>query len=272
MALEGNIEDFSVAEIIQVIGMGRKTGTLVIEGAREQVSIYFKDGKAVYANPVYQREQLGNILVKQGIVTRDDINEALAYQRGLDGRGESVRIGSILVSMGVITLERLSKYVAEQIKETVYTIMAEKKGRFKFSPELDLSTDDIIIGLNIEGVILEGARRIDEWELIKDKLPDFDDVYSINANPSENDEIQLAIDEWKILSLVDGRRSINDIIEVARFSRFDICKIIYNFVQLKLVRKLADDTDRRPVETRRIDAPKAERGIIRRLMDRIRGV
>ena len=125
-ALAGNIEDFSIGEIIQVVAMGRKTGTLEIEGAREQISIYFLEGKAVYANPIYEREHLGEILVRRGVVTPGDIDEALARERELKGRGERVRIGSILVSMGALTNEQLSECVTEQIKESIYLIMAEK--------------------------------------------------------------------------------------------------------------------------------------------------
>jgi hypothetical protein len=269
LSLEGNIEDFSVAEIIQVIAMGRKTGTLVIEGAREQVSICFKGGKAVYANPVYQREHIGNILLKRGVVTRDDINDALGRQKEHNGRGERLRVGSILISMGVISKDQLSEYVREQIKESIYTIMAEKRGFFKFVPDIDVSHQDIVIELDVEETILEGTRLIDAWGHIKDKLADFDDVYAINADPSERSSIQLSLVEWKILSLLDNRRSINDVIEVARLGRFDVCKSIYNFVELGLIKKVAGKSKRVPVETRRFSNPKPKRGIVRRIMDHI---
>jgi hypothetical protein len=272
LALEGKIEDFSIGEIVQIIGMGRKTGTLIIEGAREQVSIYFKNGKAVYANPVYQREHLGNILVKHGVVTRDDINEALDRQKELNGRRGRVRVGSILISMGVLSKDQLSKYVTDQIKESMYLIMAEKSGTFKFLPDLDVSLHDIVIELNVEEIILEGTRLIDEWGMIKERLVDFNDVYAINADPSGDNTINLTLDEWKMLSLLNGRRSINDVIEVAKLSRFDVCKIIYNFAQLGLVRKSAGKSTELTAETRHFNNPKPKRGIVRRLMDRIRRI
>jgi hypothetical protein len=238
LALEGRIEEFSVGEIIQVVAMGRKTGTLVIEGAVEQVSIYFLEGKAVYANPVYQREHLGNILVKQGVVARGDVNKALARQRELNGLGERVRVGSILVSMGVLTKEQLSKYITEQITESLYLIMNEKSGTFKFLPDMDVSSQDIFIELNIEKAILEGTRLIDEWGMIREKLVDFNDVYAVNTELPDGDPIRLTVEEWKILSLLDGRRSVNDIIEIAERSRFEVCKVLFDFVCFDLVRKV----------------------------------
>jgi hypothetical protein len=272
LVFEGRIDEFSVTEVIHIIEMGRKTGMLVIEGAHEQVTIYFKKGKAVYANPTYQRERLGNILVKHGVVTREVINEALTRQRQLRKRSERVRIGSVLLEMGVIDREQLTNYIATQITESIYISMAEKKGNFKFLSGIDLSPHDIIVEMDIQDIICEGMRRVDEWEMIIDKLPDFGEIYTLNTDPSDDGDVKLANNEWKILSLINGRRSIDNIIEVARLDRFEVCKSIYNFVQLGLIRKLVGESKKVPVETRHFDNPKPKRGIVRRLMDRIRRV
>jgi hypothetical protein len=247
LALEGRIEDFSVTEIIQVIAMGRKTGTLVIEGAREQISVYFLEGKAVYANPVQHREHLGDILVRYGVVTPGNIDEALARQQELNGRGESVRIGSILVSMGALTNEQLSKCVTEQIKESIYLIMAEKSGTFKFLPDLDVSPQDIVIGLDIEETILEGTRLVDEWGMIREKLVNFDDVYVFDGKLPDGEPVRLTVDEWRILSLLEEGRSINDVMEIAELGRLEVCKIIFDFICFGLVRKLGDGEEKGPI-------------------------
>lgn len=173
LVFEGRIEEFSVTEIIHLIEMGRKTGMLVIEGAHEQVTIYFKEGKAVYANPTYKRERLGNILVKHGVVTREVVNEALVRQRQLRRRNERVRIGSVLLDMGVVDREQLTNYIATQITESIYISMGEIKGNYKFLSGIDLSPHDIIVEMDIQGIVYEGMRRVDEWEMIIDKLPDF---------------------------------------------------------------------------------------------------
>jgi len=272
LLFEGQIEEFPITEIIHVIEMGRKTGTLVIEGAHEQVTVYFKEGRAVYANPTYQRERLGNMLVKHGVITREVINEALDRQRQLGKRKERVRIGSILLEMGVVDREQLTNYIASQITESIYISMAEKKGYFKFLSDIDLSSHDIFVEMDIQDIICEGMRRADEWEMIIDKLPDFGEIYMLNADPSDDGEVKLANDEWKILSLVNGQRSIDDIIEVARLDRFEVCKSIYNFVQLGLIRKSSNESKKVPAETRHFDNPRPKRGIVRRLMDRIRRI
>jgi hypothetical protein len=239
-SLEGRIEEFSISEILQIVAMGQKTGTLVIEGARERVSVYFKDGKAVYADPAYKREYLGDILVKQGVVSNDDVKEALSRQRKFNELGMRVRIGSILVSMGVLTDEQLSEYVADQIKDSIYSIMAEKSGTFRFVPKLNISSYDIVTELNVEDIILEGTRLIDEWSMINEKLLDFDGVYAVNTELLEKDTTLLSANEWRVLSLLDGRRSVNDVIATSKLGRFEICKVIFNFICFDLVRKVGE--------------------------------
>ncbi|UCE26807.1 MAG: DUF4388 domain-containing protein [Candidatus Coatesbacteria bacterium] len=272
LAFEGRIDELPIPEVIHIIEIGRKTGMLIIEGAHEQVTVYFKDGKVVYANPTYQRERIGNIMVKQGVVTREVINKALTRQRQIRRRNERVRIGTILLEMGAIDREQLANHISSQITESIYISMAEKKGRFKFLPGLDLSPRDIFVEMDIQDIICEGMYRADEWEKIIDKLPDFGDIYALSTNISDDGDIKLANDEWKILSLINGRRSINAIIEKARLDKFEVCKSIYNFVQLGLIKKTISEYKKVPVETIYFDNLKPKLGIVRRLIDHIRGM
>ena len=69
MSFEGDIKDFSLAEVMQIIGQGGKTGTLAVEGERETIWVYYKEGKAVFATPSNLREQLGTILLQDGEIT-----------------------------------------------------------------------------------------------------------------------------------------------------------------------------------------------------------
>jgi hypothetical protein len=249
---EGKIEDFPIGEILQVVAMGRKTGTLIIESEWEQVSIYFLEGKAIYANPGYHRERLGETLIKNGVVVPGDVEKALTRQRELTERGEQIRIGSILVSMGVLTEEELLKYVTEQITEALYLIITEYSGTFKFLPGIDLSKRDVIVELDIEKTILDGMWLIDEWRAIERKLGDFNDVYAAAAELPGSDPVRLTVDEWKIFNLLDGRKSVNDVIRVAELCRLEVCKIIYDLINLGLVRKLNGDEENELIRSGRV--------------------
>jgi len=253
MPFEGDIKDFSLAEVVQIIGHGRKTGTLAIEGERETIWVYFKDGRAVFATPSNQREQLGAILLREGHVTAAQLEEALKIQKASRAEGNAIRLGMILVRLGAIDRATLEEKISYQIKESIYAAMAERHGRFRFFPEFDLEAEDILVSMDVEQIILEGARRIEEWEQIKDAITSYHNVYTINPNPATSGAIKLTPAEWRVLSLLDGRRDLQSVIDAAGMTRFDVCRIIYGLLNMKIIRQ-ADLPGKLPVGPAGMDA------------------
>jgi len=243
MPFEGDIKDFSLAEVIQIIGQGRKSGTLAVEGERETIWIYFKDGYAVFATPSNQREQLGVILLREGHITEANLGEALKAQKAMHAEGNPMRLGMILIQMGAVDRATLEEKITYQIKESVYAAMGERKGRFRFFPEFDLGEEDILVSMDVEHIILEGARRIEEWEQIKDQIHSYHNVYTINPNPATSGAIKLTAAEWRILSLLDGRRDIQAIVDATSLSRFDVCRVIYGLLNMNIVRCVAAENE-----------------------------
>jgi hypothetical protein len=239
MPIEGDIKDFSLAEVMQVIGQGRKTGTLAVEGERETIWVYYKDGKAVFATPSNLREQVGTMLLKAGEITPEQLELALRAQKKMRAEGNPIRLGTILVAMGAVGRTTLEEKIKHQIKESIYAAIGERGGRFRFFSDLDLDEEDILVSMNVEAIILEGARRIEEWSQIKDTIRSYHEVYSINPNPASSGAIKLTPEEWRILSLLDGRRDLNAIAEEAGLSRFQVCRIIYGLLGMNVVRLIS---------------------------------
>jgi hypothetical protein len=241
MSIEGDIKDFSLSEVMQVIGQGRKNGTLAVEGERETIWVYFKDGRAVFATPSNLREQLGMMLLKAGEIKPEQLELALRAQKKMHAGGNPIRLGTILVAMGAITREALEEKIKHQIRESIYAAIGERRGRFRFFPELDLEEEDILVSMNVEAIILEGARRIEEWGQIKDAIRSYHEIYSINPNPTSSGAIRLTPPEWRILSLLDGRRDVATTAAEAGLSRFEVCRIIYGLLGMNIVRLVADE-------------------------------
>jgi hypothetical protein len=241
MSIEGDIQDFSLAEVMQIIGQGRKTGTLAVEGERETIWIYYKDGRAVFATPSNLREQLGTMLLKGGLINREQLELALRTQERMQVEGNPIRLGTILAAMGAIDRKVLEDKIKTQITESIYAAIGERAGRFRFFPELDLDDEDILVSMDVEYIILEGARRIEEWSQIKDTIHSYCEVYAINPNPASSGDIKLRPQEWRVLSLLDGRRDLSSIAEEAGLSRFDVCRIIYGLLNMNIIRRLSDD-------------------------------
>lgn len=239
MSFEGDIRDFSLAEVIQIIGHGRKTGTLSVEGERETIWVYFKDGKAVFATPSNLREQLGTILLREGKITQGQLELALRAQKKMRAEGNPVRLGTILVAVEAVDRATLEEKIKHQIKESIYAAIGERAGRFRFFPELELGDEDVLVSMDVEHIILEGARRIEEWSQIKDVIRSYHEVYVINPNPAAGGSIKLTPQEWRVVSLLDGRRDISTVAEEAGMSRFEVCRLIYGLINTNMVRLLA---------------------------------
>jgi hypothetical protein len=236
MSFEGDIRDFSLAEVIQIIGQGRKTGTLSVEGERETIWVYFKEGKAVFATPSNLREQLGTMLMREGRINREQLELGLRAQKKMHAEGNPIRLGTILVAMEAVDRSTLESRIRQQIRESIYAAIGERAGRFRFFPELDLEDEDILVSMDVEYIILEGARRIEEWSQIKDVIRSYHEVYVINPNPAASGSIKLSQSEWRVVSLLDGKRDISSIAEEAGMSRFDVCRVIYGFINTNMVR------------------------------------
>ncbi|HUV87389.1 MAG TPA: DUF4388 domain-containing protein [bacterium] len=239
MSFEGDIQDFSLAEVIQIIGQGRKTGTLSVEGERETIWVYFKDGKAVFATPSNLREQLGTILLREGTINEEQLELGLRAQKKMHAEGNRIRLGTILVAMGAVDRSTLEGKIRHQIRESIYAAIGERGGRFRFFPELDLEDEDILVSMNVEHVILEGARRIEEWSQIKDVIRSYHEVYVINPNPAAGGSIKLSPSEWRVVSLLDGKRDISSIAEEAGMSRFEVCRVVYGLINTNMIRLIA---------------------------------
>ena len=233
MAIEGSLQDVGLADICQLLAMGRKTGCLTMTDRSNFGYIYFRDGRVIFASVLNRPDRLGELLVRNGVITRAQLSEAMeaqAHQRG-------VRLGEILVRQGALTEQDLQRYVSMQIEEAVYYLFAWSQGSFHFDPDQKPDEGGLLVNIPAESLLLEGARRVDEWSLIEKKIPSFDLVFQVNKVPGEEEEVELTRQQKKLLPLIDGRRSVEDIIHESGLVEFDVGKALYGLIQAGFVEK-----------------------------------
>jgi tetratricopeptide (TPR) repeat protein len=232
MAIEGSLQDVGLADICQLLAMGRKTGCLSMTDRSNFGYVYFDDGRVTYASVLNRPDRLGELLVRNGAITRaqlSDAMEAQAHERG-------VRLGQILVRHGALTDEELRRWVSRQIEEAVYYLFTWDQGSFHFDPEQRPEDDGLmLVNIPAESLLLEGARRVDEWGLIEKKIPSFDLVFQVVKEPGEEDE--LTSQQRKILPLLDGERTLEDVVTEAGLVEFDVGKALYGLLQAGFVDK-----------------------------------
>jgi hypothetical protein len=167
MGISGSLEDVSVADVMQFIHLGRRTGTLVLRGGERLAVVGFLGGKLVSARAPGQ-PKLGDLLVASGVVDRATLEKAVADEtRGARRRS----LGQILLAGGAVAPEDLRRVVVQQIEAAVSEVVGWTRGAFEFVLEDLRPIDDIAIhpgdvmpdaDLDTQMVLLEAARLLDE--------------------------------------------------------------------------------------------------------------
>jgi hypothetical protein len=185
VAIEGALQDVSLADIYQLLAMGQKTGCLSITDRSNFGYVYFKKGRVIYASVLNRRDRLGELLVRNHVITRKDLSRATKQQAEQKGR----RLGEILVEIEALSEEDLHKYIQTQIEEAVYHLFAWTQGSFHFDTDQSPDEEDLfLVSISAEALLMEGARRVDEWSQVEKKIPSFDIVFQLDKHPDDSEE------------------------------------------------------------------------------------
>ena len=234
MLLQGSLKEFSLPNIFQLVKMSAKTGALTIRREKEWGKIFFKDGLIHYAFSVPQSLPLGERLVNAGSITPAQLKKALAEQKKSPNAG---RIGTILLELGFVDREGLEAVVREQIQDAAFNFFAWPDGAFEFTIDEVVTDQDILVEMNVENVIMEGCRRIDEWELIFSQLGSLERIphLAYDERVDERGEVTFTAEEWRVVVHVDGHADINTVLHECGLDRFHGAKVIYSLFSSGLV-------------------------------------
>ena len=253
MALEGSLKDFGLADILQLIYVQKKTGTLKMKNASSESKVLFEHGLIVTADSSNLEgvNKIGEILLRSGRISQDQLKYALATQRQTNKK-----VGVVLVEMGAIAKEYLMKALGLHVKEAVFSLFRWKEGHYSFEPS-DISYErDYGSPINTEFLIMEWVRRIDEWPYIEKKIPNLgfvferikentDQVRVVSSEEESQDGmfgesrkeegIQITQEEMIVYDLIDGQQDVRQLIEVANLGEFETCKALSNLLTAGLI-------------------------------------
>jgi hypothetical protein len=233
MALVGNLRDFGLSEFLYLVDRGSKTGRLTLQKPGDRAELYFQTGKLVYATHFGQDERLGDMLVRMGRLSQEQVNFALRIQHTQE---PNKPMGVILASRNIISMEEINKCVRIQIEEITYGLFGWHEGDFKFEQDVQPPSESLTIPLSIENIIMEGTRRIDEWARINDRIPNLDVVVRFSDQPHEKAKgVNLTPDEWRVFARINGVHSIRQIAQLTRLGEFEVARIIFGFLSAGLV-------------------------------------
>ena len=240
MDLEGSLNRFSVAEVFQLLSFSRKTGTLGLQRQDEVAMVYFQQGNVIYAYTPQQKIPLGELLVEKGVMTEKQLATALSEKEKNPNR----RIGEVFVKQGSVSRAQMEEAVRRQVEELIYRLLHWEVGNFKFYENEFPTEEEVLIQISTENLILEGVRRLDELEEVKQRLPDLGTVLVVKPIPPQRTrDVALQGDEWNVLALVDGRKDIFQILERSKTDRLTTLKNLAALYMAGLVEPLRDGSE-----------------------------
>jgi hypothetical protein len=253
VALQGSIKDFGLPDIFQLIGLQRKTGVLTLTHGGENVTVTFENGMVVNADSSAKRieDRLGNLLVKQGRLSEEKLEEVLQKQKAT-----LQRLGHILTSGGYISQKDLQTALQVQVSQNVFKLFRWKEGDYNFEQADKVEYERASVQpMSADFILMEGIRMVDEWPIIEKKIPSLDIVFKtavdtrmIEAAGGDDDDapsggskggasskIRLSNDEERVFRKVDGVRTVQGVIDATGMGDFDTCKALFDLLSRSII-------------------------------------
>jgi hypothetical protein len=221
MRLEGTLDAFSLPDIFQLLSFTKKTGALHLRrdvggnGAVQHGVVHVREGRVTGARADVSRQELSRRLLSTGLV--DD--EALASAAEELAEDPAAGLARLLAEKADLEAEVAKKVAGEQIADAVFDLLRWPEGEFAFTVD-DVDRDDLGVQLEVQDVVSEGQRRLEAWPTITEQVPAADAV--VRLNPVPPSEPSASPDEWALLALVDGRRSVGELVALAGHGEYAV--------------------------------------------------
>jgi len=241
-ALAGDLDAISMSEILEMLSEQGQSGILRVVNTETnaRIEIYFRGGHVDFAAAVGVAEEflLGRFVVDDGDLAPEQLERVLA-----DRARSSAAVplfGADLIARGLITRDALMRAMVRQTSELAYEALRWRAGFFQFrrTEELSLLARDAALQINVDRMLLEGYRRVDEWRIIEREISNFDEVFVRNDDKiGHTPRGTFTRDELAVLEQVDGRQSVRDVVRKLRMGSFDVSKMFFRLRRARLIRR-----------------------------------
>lgn len=229
--LKGLIKDFTLSDTLIGLQWSRKTGILKVESRDVLKRVYIKNGDMIFSASNREEDRLGDLLLKEGKISIEQFNQSVAEMKRTKQRQ-----GTALVRLGYLKPQELVTVVRHQVEEIILGLFTLETGRFEFQ-EMPLPTEEIItLKLSAANLIYHGIKRIDNLRRITSELPSLDSVLCFSSDPIDLfQDIRLDDSGKKIVSCVDGKTSIKEVLEITQIDNFEALKTIHALLNIRML-------------------------------------
>lgn len=276
MALKGNLRDFTITQLLNLISLARKTGTLVLEGPAGSARVYFREGKLAHAQLGRENSGLVTVLYQANKLTVRQ--HRVIQERAADMSDKE--LGLLLINANYLTQQDVLSSLQNHFIGIVNKLFTWDDGYFRFENEVAPASGKITVRVNLENLIIEGARRMREWEQLQDEIPSLDMALKFTDRPGTNiRNVNLSVEEWRVVSYINPKNTMRQIAKTTKMSDLEIRRIVYGLIQAGLVNIIRPQGAQRPVQkpgrlpVSTIAASKEEgKSLINRIIGRIRSL
>jgi len=228
--LKGTLDDFTLSDIFRLTALAKKTGRLEVERRTGSGRVYFRDGDVYHAESTKSKELLGSKLTRSGRVTEKQLRNAV-IEHEQTGR----RLGEVLVEQGAVEADQIEWAVRSQIEDGVFDLLRWDLGAFVWEPDVETEVE-VPLTVSVENLIIEASRRLDEISQIRKKIPSAAVVLAMSPRPPDGaHQINITSEEWQVLVLVDGHRTVEDIATSTGAEAYQTTRLLFGLLNAGLI-------------------------------------
>jgi len=275
MAIKGNLSEFTLTQLLNLINLAQKSGTLVVEGSNEAVEVFFTNGKLAYAQNGQEDSSLVEILHKSKLLSSSQYQGIKANGNGMSDK----ELGLLLINANYFSQQDILSSLQSHFVDVVNRLFTWMEGMFQFKTDVYPPEDRITVRVNLENIILEGSRQIQELEHLEEEIPSLDIGVKFVDRPGANvSNLKLSSEEWQVIPYVDPKNTIRQIAQVTNLSDLEIRQVVYSLVQAGIVEMVRTVSSEGTPPPTRLPDPIAKgtkeegKSLIFRIIDRIRSL
>ncbi len=225
MSLNGNFQGMSPQDLLQWISSGHKSGVLSVSRGDEMRNIFFSKGDVVSVSSSRTKDRLGAMLIRKNLLRMDQLQDIRKVHEL-----QSMQLGELLLKSNLVSRKQLQSTLQYQLEEIVFEILTWEEGNFTFEERTLNPSEMHVRPMKVSNLLLEGARRKDEWNRIRSVIPSNDVILRRNIDLSDIPP-EIGESEKQLLQFLDIPRTVGDIFQLVNDSEFRILDTLRKFIE-----------------------------------------
>jgi len=242
MSLKGSLSSVNLTEIFQMLSLSGREGTLFIyDGPRKRAICFTREGVSIRSRERNESNLIGKILVRLGKIEESHLQAAVEARRS----GEKL-LGDTLVEMGACTTADVEEALKFQSEEEIQDLFLNRSdAQFEYVDGFFPETEIPYVSLNVNSLLIDIARRTDEWEYIRRRIRGPREIYRFTGAEGEVDaEVLHECYATRVDPFIDGSNSIGDVIDLSYVNKFHVCKLMAAYLDAGVIELVPADAIR----------------------------